>query len=88
MTNTNSVWQNNLVISPNPASHQIFIKGIEPGQLNSIILKNMQDQVISIWEENDLKGLTLNVSHFSKGIYIIIVENKDGTFQTGRLIIQ
>jgi ELWxxDGT repeat protein len=88
MTSNNSVWQNNLVISPNPARDQIFIEGIESGQLQTLILKNMQDQIISIWQEGELKNRTLNVGHFPKGIYFLIAENKDGTFQTGRLIIQ
>ncbi len=69
---------NPLDFFPNPATKEINIRVNDKSWLNSsiIILDNDKKIVLSSNIDNDLK--LLNINHLSKGLYFVIVKNKNG----------
>ena len=73
--------EQNISISPNPASQQLFIKGIP--SVSNYEIYNSLGQLLN-------KGLTseneINISRLNKGLYVLSLEAQDGQRQTFKFI--
>lgn len=75
-----------LKMYPNPAKNAITITGIEPGSdvriddaLGKTVLKTMRTA-------NGMTSVNVNISRLQKGIYIVVIIDKEGKVATSKLI--
>ncbi|MBE7170046.1 MAG: putative Ig domain-containing protein [Williamsia sp.] len=77
ITSQNICNTSSLVISPNPVSNWLHIKGLSNGQ-NTIKLVDVSGKVVAYWSKTIQTDF--NISHVSKGIYFMLI-NGSGKFK-------
>lgn len=70
-----------LVIFPNPAQTSIQINDVATG--SDIAIYNASGQIVYQNNTTDTNVL-IDVSNFSQGMYLMVLQMKDGTFQKGK----
>ena len=77
--------ENNVLVHPNPARDQLFIK--KEGEINQVTIVNMAGQSVKRVTVGGSEKTTLNVSDLSAGIYLVKVE-KSSQITITRVVIQ
>jgi hypothetical protein len=84
---SNSEFQDNTIIYPNPASDFITIKG-KGLDLSELKITNALGQIISIGNPVTTKDeLFFDVSKLPAGLYFIMITNKDGILSPHKFIV-
>jgi uncharacterized repeat protein (TIGR01451 family) len=73
-----------VLVYPNPASHILQVKGVDPKSVGYVSFANTNGQVVAKFKAIPEKGIDL--SQFSTGIYLIRVVTNDG-LQTVRKVV-
>ncbi len=75
---TESIPENNLIVFPNPTTHELNIVGDE--KINNIIIYDMiGNSVISMIDINQ-NFIQINVELLSSGCYTVVITQKDQQF--------
>lgn len=86
--NNNYAQSENILIYPNPSSHNITITNFNANSKETIIsIYNVASQQIIAEKFSAGKSMTIDVSKFPKGLYLVKV-NVGTEFETRKLIIQ
>jgi beta-glucosidase len=79
-TNIGDVTSKDVSIYPNPATDQIYITG----EVSEVAFYSLQGQLI----QHTFNKNTVNVSTFSKGLYVVKVTDKQGNISNNKLEIK
>ena len=66
-------------IYPNPASKYINIKAEETVENATVSIYNITGKLIYTEKQNELNEITIPVSKFAKGVYLIKITTKNGS---------
>ena len=72
---------NKIMVYPNPAKDVIIIKNTHLNNLATISISNIQGELLMKYPINNEK-MELNISNFSKGIYILKINDIDNIYVT------
>tara|TARA_R110002074_G_scaffold104295_1_gene225187 strand:+ start:17283 stop:18641 length:1359 start_codon:yes stop_codon:yes gene_type:complete len=76
-----------ILIFPNPATNEVSIK-IEDNRIKKIKILDINGKELISQVGNSIHETTINLSNFSKGFYIVIIENSLGIKIPKKLIIK
>ena len=74
-----------LQVYPNPASSHINIKGLN---LMEMSLFDVRGALLRVYPANDTESLSLPLSDYADGIYILRIRFRDGTTTSRRIVIK
>lgn len=74
---------NALVLYPNPARNMVRIAGVDSEACDAILIFDITGRLVS----ESLFANELSVADLNNGVYMLRVINKDGSFQTSKLLI-
>jgi hypothetical protein len=75
-------------IFPNPTNGQITISNIQDASLKTIEVYNILGSLVnSIYVEDELNTINLNLETLRKGIYLLKLNSYNGSTKTQKLII-
>jgi len=83
----NNVKQNNVLIFPNPAHDEIKLNNTNLEIEKTILFNNIGSIVYSREPKNE-REITIKVSNFESGIYLIQLKKADGTFIREKIVIE
>lgn len=79
----------NVKVFPNPASDEITISNIQNTSLKSVELYSVIGKLNTrILVENNIKNLDVNISNLTSGIYLLKLNNEEGSSKIQKLIVR
>lgn len=73
----------NVMVSPNPATNSIYVSGINIKQLQVL---DMSGKIL--YQQNEIQNNNLiDVSKFSRGMYLLRLENSTGNIQVQKIVL-
>lgn len=74
-----------LIVLPNPVLDYIRLE-LDQSTISSVFIYDIQGRLVHRVKEKQLNGLDIEVSHFSKGMYILRVIDANKNVQHGRFL--
>jgi hypothetical protein len=83
--NASALLGEGLKLYPNPANASVTV-ALSSGEIKNLIVTAIDGKTVLIRSVDSQNQFTLDITAFSKGIYLITIEDSEGNIQTEKLI--